>query len=513
MNLQINNDIITVSFPWSASLVNEVKDCGLKFNPKKKVWESPINFHVIDSLSRRFPDLDLPNTGNVVSPTWEPSPYLMEHQRQAAEIAKQYSRFGFFDDTGVGKTISAIEIIKQKGLKTLVVCPLSLIRNAWMKDIETFAPELSAVNLWEVFKKRKLNTLYLDHQIGIINFESFKQNKDKLSGYQMVIIDESSKVKDPRSQITKDLIAFTDKIPFVYLLSGTPAPNNEMEYWSQFRIIDMGILGKSYYQFRNHFCQSFGYGGYQWRLREDKREDFLLALSRRSRVVRKDDVLDLPERTFNIRSVYLDNKEMAAYKEMERNLLVEFGEQSSVAANVAVKIMKLREATSGFLMDGDGIPIKTGSSKVSALKELLEEIGDHQVIIWTHFHYEADQICKMLDHDFVRVDGTVSGQTVKDEMVKAFMEKKVKYLVSHPASLGHGVTLTNCQYAIYFSLSHSHEQHYQSRDRIYRNGQKNACTYYYMIAEHTVDKMILNCLDKKEDAALAVLKFLKKGGE
>jgi SNF2 family DNA or RNA helicase len=51
--------------------------------------------------------------------------------------------------------------------------------------------------------------------------------------------------------------------------------------------------------------------------------------------------------------------------------------------------------------------------------------------------------------------------------------------------------------------------HYQSKDRIYRKGQKNACTYYYLVADKTVDGEILQALEHKANAAEAVFNYLK----
>jgi SNF2 family DNA or RNA helicase len=439
---------------------------------------------------------------------WIPSYYLMDHQRQGAEIALTEPRFGFFDDTGTGKTLLGIELIKQKRARTIVVCKLSLIVNAWISDLNKFAPELRVVNLWEI-QRKKNGTVPEPHDVAIINYERFRTTAGKLNGYDMVLIDESSSCKDHRSQITKALVRYCDRVHNVYLFSGTPAPNNELEYWSQFRIIDESLLGRSYYSFRNRFCYSTGYGGYTWKLRNDMKPEFLEKIGQKSRVVRKEDVLDLPERVFIDRMVTLSQEETEAYRTMEREMVLEIEGKESVAANSAVKMLKLRQGTSGFFYDTDGDPIIVGKTKLNELKELLSEIGNHQVIIWTHFHVEADQITEMLDHDFVRVDGTRFNQKDKDRDVQAFIHGEVKYLVSHPASLGHGVTLTNCSYAIYYSLSHSYELAYQSQDRIYRKGQRNFCTYYRLIAEKTVDGAILRALEKKEDVVKAVFNYLK----
>jgi len=423
---------------------------------------------------------------------------------------------------GTGKTILAIELIKQKKIKTLVICPLSIIQMAWMEDLKKFAPEIDAVDLWLLKQKnspagRRLFKQRLDEcEVAIINFESFRTLKSELkqAKFRMLIIDESAKIKSSRSKITEAVIDFSDNIDFVYPLSGNPAPNSEMEYWSQLRLIDPLLLGRSFYAFRNYYFYNHGYGNFKWSMKKDKREEFLDKLATVSEVVRKEDVLDLPEKTENIRTVYLDVAERKAYEEMRKHLVVEFADTEIIAINAAVKLMKLREGTSGFYIGENNKVFQIGNSKLNELKDLLEEIGNHQVIIWTHFHYEADQVEKMLkDKLWGRVDGTISNQTIKNETVKAFKNGEIQYLIAHPASLGHGVTLVNCTYMIYFSLSHSWELFDQTSGRIYRKGQVNKCSYYFLIADRSVDEVIMKALKKKSSVAQSVFNYIKGGGK
>ena len=329
----------------------------------------------------------------------------------------------------------------------------------------------------------------------------------------MLIIDESAKVKDNRSLITKALMEFSENMDYVYELSGNPAPNSEMEYFSQAKMVDPMLYGRSFYSFRNKYFYPAGYGGFKWKMKEEMRGDFLEKLASISEVVRKEDVLDLPEKTLNIRKVHLNTVERKAYETMKRDLLIEFGNREVVAANAAVKLMKLREGTSGFYLDEDSKVIKVGESKLNELKELLEEIGNHQVIIWTHFHYEADMVEKLLKGKTVgRVDGTISNQAIKDETVRMFKSGFKQYLITHPASLGHGVTLTNCTYAIYFSLSHSWETFEQSMGRIYRKGQTNKCSYYFLLADCSVDEVIWKALQEKKSVSETVFSYIKGKG-
>ena len=477
---------------------------------------------------------------------------LMAHQLHAADIADAHPRFGFWHDTGTGKTAAAIEIIRRHAVKTLVVCPISIIRCAWIEDLAKFWPEARPVNLWEA--RQKKNPYYhqalADCKIGIVNFETFslmmKNHEIQGAGFKLTIFDESSKLKNIKAQVTKRAIAWSDTQDYVYLLSGTPAPNSELEYWPQVRCLSPVLFGHSFYSWRARWCYPTGYENHVWKLRPESKPEFYKALAQVSEVVRREDVLDLPERTFNIREVTLDANEMQSYHEMKDAALLELLENQQdhdsisivrpdmkkrhlmeldghvelrpiskiKAVNAGAKLMKLREGTSGFYLDEEGRAHDVGASKLKELSDLLEEIGDHQVLIWFHFHHEGDQIERMLNsHGTVgRVDGTIGNQNIKDQTVKNFQNGQNKYLLAHPASLGHGVTLTNCHYAIYFSLSHSLELHLQSQDRIYRKGQTKPCSYYFLVAKNTVDGVILKALERKKSVVDEVMNFII-GGE
>lgn len=528
MDVEIIQDRVMVKFPYDRTIVNRVNrnGIGMKWDKKRRIWHHPLTYPFAKAFVEEFPEeapeyLRMLSEPGTATDQWQPSTYLMDHQRQGAEIASKYNRYAFFDETGSGKTLLGIEIWKQKRVKTLVVCPLSIIENAWIEDAEKFTPEIHIVNLWDL--RRRWNTkagkvAYKKElkacDIAVINFESFRLIKpEELADFQMLLIDESSKAKNPKAKTTKALIKYADTIPYVYLFSGTPAPNNELEYYPQVRMLDQRLFSSSYYQFRAEYFRQTGFGGFDWKMMPNKRPVFLKKLITVSRVVRKHDVLDLPEKTIRLRKVWLTKNEMQAYLEMERHLIIEFDETEVLAANAAVKLMKLRQGAAGFFLTKDGDVIQTGTSKLDELESLLEEIGDHQVIIWTQFHYEADHIQGLLGDDCVRADGTVN-QDMKNEAIRQFKNGEVQYFLAHPASVGHGITLTNCSYMVYFSLSYSYELQQQSMDRIYRKGQRNTCTYYYLVAAGTVDEVIVKALDKKRGVAESVFDYIKqKGGK
>ena len=530
MAVHVSSTKIFVRFPFmhegkiTEGRREALKVLGFKWSSAYKHWYATRTKLVVREFVKKYPDtagmferFETVDPGTIEIKDYVPSDYLMNHQKNAALRALNTPRFGFFHDTGCGKTLESIEIFKQKGVRTLVVCPLSIIELAWLKDIEKFAPEIKACNLWQLLQNKsnvgrvRLRKAMEECDLFVVNFEMFRARNNFFNelDIKMLIIDESSRMKSNKSQITKNIIKFADNIDYCYLLSGTPAPNSPLEYWSQIRVIDPSLFGQSFYAFRNQYFYAYGFGNYLWAMKPSMEDTFRQKLATVSEVVRKEDVLDLPERTDNYRKVSLSKAERDAYEDMKNHLIAMVEGKEVVAANSAVKMLKLRQGTSGFFFDEDGNIVRTGTSKLNELMDLLEEIGNHQVIIWDHFHEEGDQIMKKLSKKAGRVDGTVTSQQTRIDTVNAFINGNLQYVVAHPGSLGHGVTLTNCSYAIYFSLSHSYELYVQSRDRIYRKGQKNACTYYHIVAANSVDNAIMQALKNKGDVVDAVLNYLK----
>ncbi len=451
------------------------------------------------------------------------------HQEEAIDIGKR-GPHAFFHDCGCGKTFTALQIIKywkDRGIgPVIVVCPLSIIDAAWLEDCRKFTPELSIVSLHSDKPAERKKRLMGSYDIYVANFETFKSlfKEIQLKGFQVIIVDESSKMKCPTSQITRALlsmagIAMKAKsgikypaqyiIPFRYILSGTPAPNSEDEYWSQTKFITgpgNNVFNDNFYAFRNRYFYAIPLGrtGQNiWKFRRETRPEFMDKLKEVAHVVRKEDAVDLPEQTHEKRIVILSPEEQKAYDTLKNDLVLAFANETILATSALVEVMKLRQITSGFLY-GDVIH-QIGNSKLNELKGLLEEIGDKQVIIWANFRHEIGQLLKELPSS----DALWSGCPDRDKTIQGFQNKQYQYLIANPQSAAHGLTFTNCNYAVYFSLNYSYELQKQSQDRIHRIGQKWPCTYYYLIARGTVDEVIYKTVGGKAELSTEVLNYLR----
>ena len=456
---------------------------------------------------------------------------LFKHQIEGVGIGRQGSR-AFFWDCGTGKSCLGLNIIKHwKALgdgPALVVCPLSIIDAAWIEDCKKFTPFLSIVSLHAKSPATRKQRLAEKHDIYVANFETFKSlfKEIQKKRFKVLIVDESSKMKDPRSQITRSLLAMAGVktrgkdgktfvpdwiVPNRYVLSGTPAPNDESEYWSQIKFITgpgNDVFNDNYYAFRGRYFYSIPLGrtGQNlWKFRKDCRDEFANKLSEVSHVVRKADAIDLPDQVHEIRHVELSKEERKAYDTFENELVIQFANETILGSNSLVEIMKLRQLTSGFCY-GD-VTHQTGKSKQNELLSLLEEIGKQQVIIWCNFKYEIAELLKALPSS----DALWSGTPDRGKTINAFQNGQFQYLIANPQSAAHGLTFTNCNYAVYYSLNYSYELQKQSEDRIHRIGQTNKCTYYHLLARKSIDEIIYRAVNNKAELSNEILSYLRKG--
>jgi hypothetical protein len=458
------------------------------------------------------------------------SNWLMPHQQLACEIAEHAPRFAFFYDTRTGKTPMSLQIIvndieKNPTNKWLILCPLILIENAWLEDIRKFFPNLEPVVLHAKTKAKRLQQFQKKSNIYIANIESFVsyyEYIDKL-GIHGCIVDESSAMKSAKSKFSKAAVEFSRKMKRWYLLSGTPAPNGEWEYYSQIRSVDYYGVHQSFTQFKNHFFQNVSFNPQYEKLAllPSRKQEMLELLKRYSMYVDKEQVLTTPGREFKTVELDMPADLKAKYDLTKKELYTEVEEKKITTEGAAAVINKLNQISSGFIIDTKAKEFNKyhdekkqetyllSMYRFNALLELLNSI-DGQVLIWANYHYEFEVIKNLLKDKCKLIYGKTSNED-KNAAIKAFKDGSIEYLVANPASADKGLTLTNANYSVYFSLNYSYELFKQSMERIYggTHSQKNFCTYYIFIAKGTVNKLIYSALNNKKDLSYEVLDHLK----
>lgn len=421
------------------------------------------------------------------------SPHLRKYQKIIVNNALNENSYGIFSDTGTGKTVMGLEIAKHYN-KVLIVCPLSVIQTAWIEDCNKFYPNINIVSLWDKFKKQRLKNLETKAQIYVINYEGLKLIYNEIldSGFDCIIIDESSKMKNHKSQISQYLLNLSDYIPNRFVLSGCPCPNHNSEIFAQTKFINPNIFGNNYYGFLAKYFHQDMKNPHKWYQTDEDKDRFFNKLNQQCVFLKKEDCVDLPKKTFLIRQYDLHKEQNAYYNSIIEDINNNINSWSKF--QFKSKLIKLREVLSGFLINENNI-IDFKNNKDNELQNIIDEIGDKPIIIWCQFIHEIEMLAK-------KFNGTslTSKTPNRDKIISDFKNNKIKLLFTHPKLLGMGVTFTNCNYNIYYSLSYSYEEFKQSQDRIHRIGQENKCTYIILQAKDTIDEKIYKCLSSKKNA-------------
>ncbi len=475
---------------------------------------------------------------------------MLEHQKAGVQFLMNGSPSkgigGLEWDTGTGKTHGALNFFKRvrvhiPNVKMLVICPISLLEKAWGDDIKKYFPEFKYYNIYKDYDFKK--PLRVNPDIFLINFDSMLSEKyvKTLEGWiggfgcdWICTLDESSKMKNFKSKTTKVLLSMRELFRFRVIMSGTMAPNSEMEYWAQICFLDKEALGSSFFAFRNrYFYLKNRYTGHEipqggrmtramaqevmkkcdYVVVPSKHEELMRIIGRWLHSAKKKDCPDLPPTVDETRGIKMTAIQQAAYNRMKRDLILQL-KDSTITAQVALtKVMKLRQITSGFIYDENHKhhALCETSPKLAELLSVIEESKDKQIIIWIQFHWELMVIChelyKRYGKDSVVTLGakefSEEGDMVtndRDGSIQAFKENRARFIVAHPKSGAHGLTFINCHLQVFFSLDFSYENYQQCRGRTDRYGQTESTTYIHLIAEDTIDEEILEVLRGKGDA-------------
>ena len=425
------------------------------------------------------------------------SPFLRGYQKDIVNDALNAGCYGIFAETGTGKTLISLEIASHFK-KTLILCPLSVIETAWIDDCKKFYPQMKIINCWSNTSDGRFDLLDEEADVYVMNYESYKivRNKIMKSNFDCMIVDESSCMKNMKSQITSMILEMINVIPHRFVLSGCPCPNHNSEIFPQMKFVNNEIFGNNYYGFLARYFHQDMSNPHVWFQTAEDKERYNLRLTEQSVFLKKEDCVDLPEKVFQVRRFEMASEQRQHYNELLNDIKSHINEWSKF--EFTAKLMKLREITSGFVYTKDSNVITMDSNKPKALAEILEEIGNKQVIIWCQFQHEI----KSLAEQFGGVALTSSSSKTKEryEIIRDFRDGKIQYLFTHPTLMGKGLTFVNCTYNVYYSLSFSYEEFKQSQDRIHRIGQTNKCTYIIMQAKDTIDEKIYSCLQRKESA-------------
>ena len=403
---------------------------------------------------------------------------------------------GYIFATGnTGKTY--VEIIdfaqqhKKDSKAMLVVCPKSLMKAAWANDIKKFAPHLRVSIAWA---KNRAEALAAEADVYIINHDGVKDllkyKPAFWKKFNRIVIDESTAFKHHTSQRSRAVIKLAKYFEWRRAMSGTATSNGICDLWHQMFIVDDGKrLGKSFFGFRSACCNPVQTGlsaqHVKW---EDKPgiETAVSALIADITIRHKfEDCVDIPKNHMYALTFELPARHMKTYRQLEAESIARFETGNVTAINGAVLATKLLQTASGAVYDDRGGYARVDTERYEMVMDLVEE-RPHSIVFYQWEHQLQELLALAKSRKITHVVWDPDRPEIEQEYQAGFYQ----VLFAHPASAGHGLTLTRGLATIWASPTYNLEHFAQGYKRIYRIGQKQKTETIVIVAEGTIDEKV-----------------------
>jgi SNF2 family DNA or RNA helicase len=458
------------------------------------------------------------------------------HQLDALEASWDKENFAYFMEMGTGKSKVLLDnaaILYDKGLINglLLIAPKGVYKNWYDSEIPTHLPDHIAkkVVLWKTSDKSKkqqdiLNTLFkseTDLHILIMNVEAFSSGngtqfaKKFLSCHKsMIAIDESTTIKTPTSNRTKNILSLRKDCKYRRILTGSPVTKSPLDLFSQCQFLDPWLLDhQSYYTFRARYsiCKKIQVNGRQVEIVVGYRN--LAELSEKikpfSRRILKEDCLDLPSKSYVKHYVELTKEQKKVYQQMKKEAIAFLDGKMQSSATVMTQLMRLHQITCGHFTADDGTIKDLPCSRLAELMSILENV-EGKSIIWSHYTHDVRRIIaeiKRIYGDDAVVDYYGATDTdARSKNIKKFQtDPNCRFFVGTTHTGGYGITLTAGSNMIYFSNGYDLEKRQQSEARIDRIGQTQKMTYIDIMSQDTIDERIVKALRNKVNIANTIM--------
>lgn len=376
------------------------------------------------------------------------------------------------------------ELLK-KGLISnyLVIAPKSAL-GAWERDIEKFGT---------------LDQEILKDSGTFINYDRVWRNDFFKQKFDFIALDEAHYIKNRTSRRGKAVLKMGVNAKYRYILTGTPISNGALhDIWSLYCFLDpyiergypySRIFGGSYKKFEDRYCILNMYHKPSSYIHVKELQEIINEHSYR---VKKVDCLDLPEKLPD-EIIKVDLVEKKLYKKLATESAIL--EYEILAENPLSRLVKLRQLASGHIKLDTGEILDLKCEKLSILEELLEGYeGDKKIVIFANFSYSISKISELLKKLKIKhliLDGK---QTDKTIWRKFQSDSDIKIIICQFQTASAGIDLFASDTIIYYEVPLSSTILEQSRDRIHRTGQKNKCSYYFLLTKGTVEEHIYKSL-------------------
>ncbi len=444
----------------------------------------------------------------------------MAHQRVIADMQTMHRKVFNLSDPGVGKTASSLwaaDWLMATGRvrKALILAPLSTLERVWLNDIFDVLMHRKAV-IVHGSVERRMQALETDSDFYILNHDgiAIKRVQECVAArpdINLIIVDEASMFRNAGTRKYKMLAKTVRDDHRLWLLTGTPCPNEPTDAWALAQLVNPKAVPRTYGQFRRQTMVQVSQ--FKWVPRPNAFEMAYNALQPAVRF-KKSDCLDLPPVVTLNRQAQLSEDQESAVRTMRAYMQTTAAQTTITAVNAADQINKLRQIMCGVVKDPSDdkayLPLDH-KPRTTVLLEAIQEAAAKVLVVVPFKGIIASLEKEVGQHYSTAVlNGDVAPRT-RDAIIRNFKETPDPHvLLCHPKVMAHGLNLTEADMLIFYAPIYSNDEFQQVTERFNRTGQTRKMTII-RIAAHPLEWEIYKLVDGRklsQDSMLDLYKSL-----
>lgn len=395
--------------------------------------------------------------------TFVPSSYLFDYQRDIAALAVRKRKYAVFADCGLGKTPILLDFARHAaaalpaGKCVLIVSPLMVVRQTLAEAIRFYGDALPI----EPVAAKDLPA-WLESgtaRIGITNYDALDDGTPQ-GRLGALILDESSMLKSAYGKWGQTCIRLGKGLAYKLALTGTPAPNDRIEYANHAVFLD-------HYPTVNSFLARFfvnrGQTDNRWELKPHALAPFYRALSHWAIFLTNPATYGWRDMAEAIPPIHVHTHDVSMTAEQKTLVQDTTGTLFGQDAGGITSRAKLGQIAKGSYK---GEAVET--NKPEYIRRLVESWPGESTLIWCIYNDEQDAMERVFPDA-----ASIRGETDYDDrerLIEDFKAGRRKILISKPKVLGFGLNLQVATRQVFSGLQDSYESFYQAVKRSNRYG-------------------------------------------
>lgn len=443
---------------------------------------------------------------------------LWRHQRELINFEGHNGTKFLWAGMSTGKTIVAIEMALCAGV-TLIITPLSAT-GVYPEDINThymYHP-INLIMLNKGSLKSRVSKLEqglvlsspTNHTLIVINYDMARKINWHRYNIDLAIADECHLLGKYNGKTSINLAKTCSLIPRKVAMTGTPVSDNYVKLYGIFRWLEpitynnkrkypRSRLFGEYDTFLDSYFKTYELTRGVRIINGYKNIDKLQQVIKRyTKVVRTEDVLDLPPIVSRTYRTELTKDAKKYYRDMVKSGIVEYDEDIILTANGLVSSLRAHQiCTSGTLELSDGTYTRLSGldNRINTFKEIVGQLYAMPFVVFTTFKNDVTLLGETLDGLGV----TWTTLTGDDDNHEAWKDGEYQCLIVNMSAGATGTRLHRASHAIYWSMSFKGVDFQQSVYRLRRMGQTaNTVNLHYIVSKDTIDEKIVTVLARKE---------------